>query len=109
MQDSLGKITCVTPGQPVRSTINKGTDADEAFVVHGYSFQWLDTNQGKAYVSLSETDDRGGLTKILCILSATCPGWSVSITMEQNGINMSHVFIDFDNAGDAVIGSVITQ
>jgi hypothetical protein len=106
MQLSLGKITCVTPGQPIRSTINIAGPA-ESVMVHAYSVQWGDTNKGKAYISLSPTNDRTALSKILGILNSSTPGFSAGITIELNGMDMKDVFFDFDNADDYVICSAL--
>jgi hypothetical protein len=106
MQDSLGKITVVTPGVPVRATINRSNPADN-FHVHGYAIQRLKTNKGNVYVSLSSTDDRATLSRILCILDASQPSFSAGIGIELNGTNMADVYIDADNAGDGVTIAVL--
>ena len=108
MQDSLGKIVVTTPGVPVRATINKTNPATN-FYVHGYAVQRLKTNVGDVYVSLSSTDDRVALSKILCRLDASQPNFSAGIGIELNGTNMADVYIDADNPGDGVtIGVLIS-
>lgn len=103
MQVSLGKITCVTPGVPIRATINVEPDPDKPYYVHAYSVQRLRESSGNAYVSLSPVDDRTDLMHILGVLSKSEPAFSAGITTEVNGTNMSNVYIDFDHSGDSVI------
>ena len=105
-QDSLGKIVCVTPGVPVRATVNR-PDPATPFYVHAYSIQRISANKGSSYISLSPTDDRATLEKILGILSSTEPAFSAGIVTEMNGMDMSKVYIDHDNADDAVIISYL--
>ena len=108
MQDSLGKVVVVTPGVPVRATINRANPA-ENYHVHGYAVQRLKANKGEVYVSLSPTDDRVALSRILCILSSTQPSFCAGIGIELNGTNMADVYFDADNAGDGVtIGVLIS-
>lgn len=106
MQYSLGKIVVVTSGVPVRATINE-TDPTANFHVHAYAIQRLDTNLGKIYISLSPTDDRANLRKILGIISAGQPSFCAGIGIELNGTNMTAVWIDADNPGDGVIIGVL--
>lgn len=105
-QISLGKIECVTPGVPIRATANL-PNPDAPFYVHAYSVQWIKTNAGDAYVSLSDVDDRVALSSILAILNASTPAFSAGITFEPNGTNIAETFIDFDNANDCVIISAL--
>jgi hypothetical protein len=108
MQDSLGKVIVITPGQPVRVTINRPVPSAN-FYVHGYAIQRLKNNTGDVYVSLSPTDDRTNLSRILCVLSASQPSFSAGIGIELNGTNMADVYIDADNGGDGVtIGVLIS-
>ena len=109
MQISLGKITCVAPGTPVRATFNRA-DPTASFKVHAYTVQRLDIvggqspNTGSCYVSLSATDDRVALDYILGILgTANETSFSSGNAIEPNGIEMNSVYIDFDQAGDSVI------
>ena len=106
MQDSLGKVVVTTPGQPVRATINR-PDPGENFHVHGYAIQRLKGNAGDIYVSLSDTDDRSSLSRILCILDESQPNFSAGIGIELNGTNMANVYIDADNPGDGVTIAVL--
>lgn len=106
MQESLGKVTVAAAGTPVRATKNR-TDPTANFYVHGYAIQRLKNNAGDVYVSLSSTDDRSTLSKILCILSAAQPSFSAGIGIELNGTNMSDVYIDADNPGDGVTIAVL--
>jgi hypothetical protein len=106
VQDSLGKIVVTTPGIPVRATVNRHNPA-ENYHVHGYAVQRLKTNKGDIYVSLSPTDDRVALSRILCILSSTQPSFSAGIGIELNGTNLADVYFDADNAGDGVTVGVL--
>ena len=106
MQDSLGKIVVATPGAPVRVTINRAAPA-APFYVHGYALQRLKSNVGDVYVSLSPTDDRANLTRILCVLSAGQPSFSAGIGIELNGTDLSVVYVDADNPGDGVTGAIL--
>lgn len=108
MQYSLGPIVCITPGIPVRATCNQ-SDPDAQFLVHGYSVQRLKSCIGNVYVSLSPTDDRATKGKLLAVLDSSTPGFSASITMEMNGINMASVYLDFDEPGDTAIIAVLRQ
>ena len=101
MQDSLGKVTVAAAGTPVRATINRSTPAAN-YHVHGYLIQRLKTNVGDVYVSLSSTDDRTNLSRILCILSSSQPNCGGGVGAELNGTNMADIYIDADNAGDGV-------
>lgn len=105
-QESLGKITVTTPGVPVRITKNR-TDPTANYHVHGYAIQRLGSSAGSVYVSLSSTDDRTNLTKILCVLSASQPSFSAGIGIELNGTNMADIYIDADNGGDGVTAAVL--
>lgn len=106
MQDSLGKIVVAAVGSPVRATINRVNPA-ENYHVHGYAVQRLKTNIGDVYVSLSPTDNRASLSRILCILSSTQPSFCAGIGIELNGTNMADVYFDADNAGDGVTVGVL--
>jgi hypothetical protein len=108
MQDSLGKVAVVTPGSPVRATINR-PDPTENYYVHGYAIQRLKGNKADIYVSLSSIDDRISLSRILCVLSASQPSFSTGIGIELNGTNMADLYIDADDSGDGVtIGVLIS-
>jgi hypothetical protein len=107
MQDSLGKIVVAIPGNPVKSTINR-PNPDENFYVHAYAVQRLKKNKGDIYVSLSPTDDRVNLSRILAVLDSSQPAFSAGIGIEGNGTNMTDVYIDADFTGDGVtIGILI--
>ena len=106
MQKSLGKITVSTPGIPVRITSNLSDPVAPTYV-HGYALQRLKRNSGDVYISLSPTDDRSNLSKILCILSAGQPSFSAGIGIEINGTNISEVYVDSDNPGDGITGAVL--
>jgi hypothetical protein len=106
MQDSLGKVVVATAGTPVRITKNRA-DPTANFYVHGYAIQRLKNNAGDVYVSLSSTDDRTNLSRILCVLSAAQPSFSAGIGIELNGTNMADVYIDADNPGDGVTAAVL--
>ncbi len=102
MHDSLGKIVVTTPGVPVRATINRPNPA-EPFYVHGYAIQRLRSNVGDVYISLSPTDNRTLLSRIICILTKTQPSVSGGVGVEVNGTNMAEIYIDADTGGDGVI------
>jgi len=106
MQDSLGKITVTTPGTPVRATINRD-DPTANYYVHGYAIQRLKDNVGDIYVSLSPTDDRVALSRLLCRLDEGQPNFSAGIGIELNGTNMADVYIDADEPGDGVTIAVL--
>jgi hypothetical protein len=106
MQDSLGKVTVPTPGSPVRATINR-PNPDENFYVHGYVIQRLKDNKGDVYVSLSPTDDRDSLSRILGVLHSGQGSFGASISMEANGLNMADMYIDADNANDGVTIAIL--
>jgi hypothetical protein len=101
MHVSLGKVTVVTPGVPVRATSNE-TDPLVAFRVHAYVIQRREASTGTLYVSLSATDDRAALTKILAELTKGQPAYGAAISIAGNALNLAEIFIDADQAGSAV-------
>ena len=106
MQYSLGKITCVTPGQPQPLTVNEA-DPTKQVNVHAYLVKWQKGNKGTAYISLSPTDDRATLSKIITTLDASTPAFNAGVSNEVDGLAAHRVYIDFDNSGDSVIASAI--
>lgn len=106
MQYSLGKIVCVTPGQPQRLTVNE-SDPTLNLHAHAYLIRWDNNNSGRAYISLSPTDNRTSLSQIITILDSSTPSFNAGVTNEVNGIPLQLVYIDFDNSDDFVIASAI--
>lgn len=106
MQVSLGKITCVTPGVPQRLTVNQ-SDPTAALNVHAYLIKWNTANAGKAYISLSPTDDRATLAQIISTLESATPSFTAGVSNEVDGLAAHRVYIDFDNGGDSVVVSAI--
>lgn len=112
MQRSLGKITVVIPGQPVRVTIHEADPTKHCYV-HAYLVEAFPGNAGQVYISMSPTDDRVALTKIISILpkpnTNSLASFSAGIVHEMDGMDISVLYIDADNPGDAVIGSALVS
>lgn len=106
MQYSLGKIVCVIPGQPQPLTVNE-PDPSQQLNVHAYLVKWLKGNKGTVYISLSPTDDRATLSKIITTIDSSTPAFNAGVSNEVDGLAAHRVYIDFDNVGDAVLASVI--
>jgi len=106
----LGKLVVNSPGTPVRGT-NNLTDPAARRACHAYMFEALEGNTGPVYISLSATDDRTNLTQIVAILPTPStnilPSFSAAITPQMNPLDVSKLYIDADNGGDGVIGSIL--
>ena len=102
MQDTLGKITVLVPGVPVRATSNRAIP-EEPFYVDAYTVQRLEESQGKLYIQLIESDNRTAKSRMLAVLSKSTPAFGAGITIQGNVLDMSRVWIDADSAGDSVL------
>ena len=101
---TLGKLKCVTPGQPIRLTSNMA-EPDRRQYVHALVIQWRGPSSGNTYVQLSPADDRTDLATQLAILTKNDRVYGMGITTEINGIDISAIYVDFDNVDDFVIAS----
>jgi len=100
MHVSLGKVTVLVPGTPVRATSNEPDPLAE-FKVHAYIVQRRETTTGTIYVSLSSIDNRATLSQILAELTKGQPAYGAAISIAGNALNLAQIFIDADVAGSS--------
>ena len=108
---SLGRITVVTAGTPVRATFNE-TVEDIRFPVHAMLFQRDDsTETGFVYIGTSADMDPATGAGILAVLAVPTvnilPSFSATITLAAAGLDLRNYFVDADNNGEGCIVSAI--
>ena len=101
---SLGKVVVTTAGTPV--PVGAAVHA-----AHNLQLQPLPTNTGLIYVGV------GGMNKttfvgVLAVLgkppaTGPMPTWTVTNGRATNGVGVTEVFIDADNSGEGVVGTVV--
>lgn len=108
---SLGRITVITSGIPVRATFNE-VDPARRYPTHAMLFQRDDpTETGNVYILDSEDAviaTRVGVIGILAVPTVNIlPSFSATITLAAAGLNLVNYFIDADIDGEGCIVSVI--
>ncbi len=108
---SLGRITIVTSGTPVRATFNE-TDPTARYPVHIMLFQRnVVSETGLVYILENEDGDATG-TGVVHILSAPIidrplPLFKIGISYASVGLNLQNYYIDADNDGEGCIVSAL--
>jgi len=108
MEVSLGKITISQAGTAVRATSNM-SEPEKPLYVHAYAILRLESSSGKIYVQTDNEDHRDTLSNVISILTAKNPAFSAGATMEVNASNMSSIWINGDEVGDAVLIAAIVS
>lgn len=108
---SLGRVTVVTSGTPVRATFNEVVE-DTRYPIHAMLFQRDVTSEtGLVYILANEDAviaTRVGVIAILAIpTSNILPSFSATITLAAAGLDLRNYFIDADNDGEGCIVSAI--
>ncbi len=108
---SLGRVTVVTSGIPVRATFNE-TVADTRYPIHAMLFQRdVNTETGNVYILENENAviaTRVGVIAVLAIPTVNIlPSFSATITLAAAGLDLRNYFIDADNDGEGCVVSAI--
>ena len=108
---SLGRITVVTSGTPVRATLNEVV-ADTRYPVHAMLFQRDDSSEiGNVYIGTSADMDISTLAGVIAILAIPTanilPSFSATITLAAAGLDLRNYFVDADVNGEGCIISAI--
>lgn len=106
---SLGKVTVVTAGVPVRLTTNR-TDPAQPYKAHSLFVEQVTGNTGKLYVGVSSSMNKTTLVGVVAVIPApagSLPFLDMSDELAPNGIAVSEMWLDADTSGEGALVSVI--
>jgi hypothetical protein len=112
MLQVCGPLTVAVPGTLIRASSTVTTDAHGVvnnparFKCHAALFQAKKGNVGIVYIGLTGLNRStlvGVAAQLAIPTSNSIPSFSVALTLSPDGVDLSDLWIDADNAGDGVI------
>ena len=103
----LGTTTIAVPGTPQRLSIPASVSPTN---VHALLLQVLSSNVGKVYIGTAGLN-KSTLAAVLAVLPApsgsVLPVFTTAMAQAANALPLGSLWVDADNGGDGILGSVI--